>query len=184
MRDQNDEKRARHPIVIFLPLSFVRPLRIGAIALTLAVSQAFGNPAETWQNGYTGSDATGSHVLGYWQFKPGEPTADSSGRGHTLTLNGAVAVGEGRFDGALESFPGWPREDKRHAAIAAAPAALSPKGAFTIEMWIKPKTGAGRRPFTRLDRQEVCRAHRLPMAADHGRQRRRPANAGGARIWR
>jgi len=139
MRDQNDEKRARHLIVIFLPLSFVCPLRIGAIALTLAVSQAFGNPAETWQNGYTESDATGAHVLGYWQFKPGDPIADSSGHGHTLTLNGAVAAGGGRFDGALESFPGWPREDKRHAAIAATSAALSPKGAFSIEMWIKPK---------------------------------------------
>ncbi len=95
--------------------------------------------AETWQTGYAGQDATGPHVLGYWRFNPDAPLADSSGRGSALTLEGAVAASEGKRDGALESFPGWPVEDKRHAALAATKPALSPKGAFTIEMWIKPK---------------------------------------------
>jgi hypothetical protein len=95
--------------------------------------------AETWQTGYQGEDARRSHVLGYWQFKPEKPTADSSSRGHDLTLAGAKAVGEGKFDGALESFAGWPVIDKRHAAFVASSPALSPRGAFTVEMWIKPK---------------------------------------------
>lgn len=96
---------------------------------------------ESWQTGYSGSDASGPHVLGYWQFRPGAVTRDASGRGHELKLAGAVAAAQGRFDGALESFPGWPVADKRHAAVAAAEPALSPKGAFTLEMWIKPQAG-------------------------------------------
>ncbi|HEV7401994.1 MAG TPA: LamG-like jellyroll fold domain-containing protein [Chthoniobacteraceae bacterium] len=95
--------------------------------------------AETWQTGYTGTDAAGPQVLGYWKFEPTQATADSSGHGATLTLAGAVVATEGVRDGALESFPGFPVEDKRHAAFTASKPALSPKGAFTLEMWIKPK---------------------------------------------
>jgi hypothetical protein len=53
-----------------------------------------------------------------------------------LKLNGAVVNPKGRFGGALESFPGFPVQDKRHAALASVPPV---KGAFTLEMWIKPK---------------------------------------------
>jgi hypothetical protein len=101
---------------------------------------SFAGPlSETWQTGYKGDDLTGAHVLGCWQFQAGAETADSSGRGNTLKLAGAVATEQGKFGGALESFPGWPVEDKRHAALVDTKAALSPKGAFTVEMWIKPK---------------------------------------------
>src|SRR5262245_43309374 len=91
-----------------------------------------------WQTGYSGQDVKGAQVLGGWQFKPGAETEDSSGKGNHLKLVGALAAAQGKFDGGLESFPGWPVEDKRHAALADVKAALSPKGAFTIEMWIKP----------------------------------------------
>ncbi|HRH99380.1 MAG TPA: LamG domain-containing protein, partial [Prosthecobacter sp.] len=49
---------------------------------------------------------------------------------------GAVLNPKGRFGGALESFPGFPVQDKRHAALASVPPV---KGAFTMEMWIKAK---------------------------------------------
>ncbi len=94
--------------------------------------------SETWQSGYSGRDANGPHVLGYWQFKPSAVTNDSSAKGNHLTLAGAQAASQGKFDGALESFAGWPVADKRHAALASTKAALSPKGAFTAEMWLKP----------------------------------------------
>ncbi len=95
--------------------------------------------SETWQRGYTGDDAQGAHVLGYWKFAPDSPAADSSGKGHTLTFAGANVVTGGKWDGALESFPGAPVENKRHAAlIATKPPGLSPKGAFTAELWMKP----------------------------------------------
>jgi len=123
-----------------------------------AFSQA-GTPrlTETWSTGYTGRDANGPHVLGYWQFKPGAVTNDSSGKGHHLTLAGATAAAQGRFDGALESFPGWPVGDQRHAAFVAPKPALSPKGAFTVEMWIKPKPEltAGLQPVL-LDKKYVA----------------------------
>lgn len=82
---------------------------------------------ETWETGYANEDASGPHVLGYWRF---------DGESKDVTLHGAILNPKGRFGGALESFPGFPVEDKRHAAVVA----VKPvKGAFTLEMWIKPK---------------------------------------------
>ncbi len=82
---------------------------------------------ETWETGYLKEDASGPHVLGYWKF---------DGESHEVALHGAVLNPKGKFGGALESFPGFPIEDKRHAAVVA----VKPvKGAFTLEMWIKPK---------------------------------------------
>ncbi|MEO6785395.1 MAG: hypothetical protein ABI318_04610, partial [Chthoniobacteraceae bacterium] len=116
-----------------------RCLLTSVVALLIVIqAPAQTQLSETWQSGYTGADAQGPHVLGYWKFAQDAPTADSSGKGNTLTLEGARAVGEGKHDGALEPFPGAPVEDRRHAALAAAHPALSPKGAFTAEMWIKP----------------------------------------------
>ncbi|WP_461784011.1 LamG domain-containing protein [Prosthecobacter sp.] len=81
---------------------------------------------ETWETGYTKEDATGAHILGHWSFEKEDG----------LKLNGAVLNPKGRFGGGLESFPGFPVQDKRHAALVE----LKPiKGAFTLEMWIKPK---------------------------------------------
>lgn len=112
--------------------------RFAAAALLSTVAFAAAPLSESWQTGYTGKDASGSHVLGYWRFDAGAELADSSGKGHTLTLAGAKTIAAGKRGGALESFAGWPIEDKRHAAFAASKLALSPKGAFTIELWIKP----------------------------------------------
>jgi hypothetical protein len=81
---------------------------------------------ETWETGYTKEDATGTHILGHWSFEKEDG----------LKLNGAVLNAKGRFGSALESFPGFPVQDKRHAALVE----VKPvKGAFTMEMWIKAK---------------------------------------------
>lgn len=81
---------------------------------------------ETWETGYTKDDATGKHVLGHWSFEKEEG----------LKLQGAILNPKGRFGGGLESFPGFPIEDKWHGAVAE----VKPvKGAFTLEMWIRPK---------------------------------------------
>ena len=94
--------------------------------------------AESWQSSYSGADATGSHVIGFWRFQPGEELHDSSGHGHELTLAGGTLHASGKFDGALESAAGWPIRDQRHAALAQPAGELTPKGAFTAEMWIRP----------------------------------------------
>jgi hypothetical protein len=94
---------------------------------------------ETWEAGYTEADANGPHVLGYWKFDGDAALKDLSGKGNDLQLLGAKKGAEGKFGNALESFPGFPIQDRRHAALSGPKPALSPKGAFTLEMWIRPK---------------------------------------------
>lgn len=122
--------------------SIVRLLSRAAVMLLTALMWTGGAAAqlaEPWDQPYTGEDADGGHVLGYWRFEAGNETADSSGRGHVLTISGAEIHSEGKFGSCLESFPGWPVQDERHAATAAHHADLSPGGAFSLEMWIQAK---------------------------------------------
>jgi len=94
---------------------------------------------EPWETEYSGEDATGEQVVGLWSFNEGGPTKDVSGHGHDGALEEAKICPKGLFGGCLESFRGWPVEDKRHRMAVKSHPALSPKGAFTIEMWIRPK---------------------------------------------
>jgi len=102
-------------------------LRLSSLLLLFVSSWSHGALQETWETGYTKEDTTGPHVLGYWNF---------DGEVKDLTLQGAVVNARGKFGAALESFPGFPVEDKKHAAVTAV---KSPKRAFTLEMWIRPK---------------------------------------------
>ncbi len=94
--------------------------------------------AEPFRAEYAGEDATGEHVVALWQFNKPEPAVDASGNGHMLSLSGAEFVDGGRFGGALQSDRGWPVEDKAHQARVKNDPKLTPAGAFTIEMWLKP----------------------------------------------
>ncbi|MGI5816522.1 MAG: LamG-like jellyroll fold domain-containing protein [Armatimonadota bacterium] len=124
----------------------MRTLLVTLIVLTIACSLTMAQEeaaqvkiAEPFMTEYSGDDATGEHVVGLWQFNQPDPTADASGNGHTLTLQGAEFVDGGRFNGgALRSFRGHPVTDEPHRAFAANAPALSPSGAFTMEMWINP----------------------------------------------
>ncbi|MES2594254.1 MAG: LamG domain-containing protein [Verrucomicrobiota bacterium] len=113
---------------VVIPCLFLLPCFISAATLQ-----------ETWETGYAKADTSGPQVLGYWKFDAEAALKDSSGKGHDLTLHGTKSRDPGKFGGALESFPGFPIDDKKHAALTANKPALSPKGAFTLEMWIKPK---------------------------------------------
>ena len=94
---------------------------------------------EPWQSEYSGEAATGEHVIGLWTFDVGGELKDSSGHGHDLTLQGGKINPDGRHGACLESFCGWPIEDTVHRVQAKDHADLSPPGAFTLELWIKPK---------------------------------------------
>lgn len=94
---------------------------------------------EPWQSQYTQKNAVGKHVLGLWTFDGATPGADLSGNQQTASFNGTEIEPQGRFGAALRSFPGFPLEDKRHQAIVKDSPHLSPRGAFTLEMWIKPE---------------------------------------------
>ena len=113
---------------------------LSLLVCTLALAQApTPRLVEDWRHAYRGEDATGPHVIALWQFEPGAELKDASGKGHDLTLRGARSSAEGRFGGGLESFRGWPDKDESHCAVAANDRALSPTGAFTIELWLCPK---------------------------------------------
>ncbi len=97
------------------------------------------NLCQRWWQAYEGEDATGKHVLGLWGFNASAEMRDAAGKGHDLHLKGAVITPEGFFGQGLESFCGYPVVDKCHAAVAGHSPALTPKAAFSLELWLKPK---------------------------------------------
>ncbi len=113
---------------------------IALLALALLSSRPLSaQSTEPWQEAYAGGDATGPHVIAFWNFdEEGEVCPDASGRGHDGRLKGARRCATGRFAGGIQSFPGWPVEDAPHAVIVDNAPELSPMGAFTLEMWIRP----------------------------------------------
>lgn len=117
---------------------------IAVSALVLLSSASWAAPprvplCEPWGEEYQGQAATGQETIALWQFNVGAELEDASGHGHKLALVGAKARTGGRFGGGLETFCGWPVEDKPHRALAKNHPALSPKGPFTIDLWICPK---------------------------------------------
>ena len=118
---------------------------LGAIAIvaglfSVGVLTAGAEEKMPWQTLYAGEEATGEKVIGLWQFNPGAEAKDNSGNGHDLTLRGKSGYAAGGLFGAcLESFGSGAENDAPHGAFADNDPRLSPLGAFTIEMWIKPK---------------------------------------------
>ncbi|MCS7254365.1 MAG: LamG domain-containing protein [Armatimonadota bacterium] len=93
-----------------------------------------------WQRLYTGEEATGKSVIALWQFLPGQETRDNSGNGHDLKLRGQSRfVPNGLFGSCLETFPADRENDRPQGAVVKNHPNLSPIGAFTLELWIKPK---------------------------------------------
>ncbi len=110
-----------------------------AVVVVALCGPAFAQAAEPWQASYAGEDATGGHVIALWNFdEAGDSVLDASGNGHDGEMDGVVRRPDGRFGGCIESFPGWPVEDVRHAVRVKNAPSLSPEGAFTIEMWVCP----------------------------------------------
>lgn len=125
---------------------------------------------EPWQSEYSGDDATGSRVIALWHFNLGAELEDASGHGHKLALDGGAIAPGGRFGSCLESFRGWPDADKPHRARAAANPSLSPTGAFSIEMWIQPKSDLEGYPESFLiDKKYVAHADYQLILGDAGR---------------
>lgn len=122
--------RIQPSIVVFLG---------AALAAITADVWAQGPLAQPWQGAYSGANSNGPQVIGHWRFETNEVTKDSGPRGLVGKLDGAVAVEGGKFGGGIESFPGWPVEDKHHALVVTNHPALTPLGAFTAEMWLQAK---------------------------------------------
>ncbi len=121
-------------------------MRIALALFTLTWAAAAGSWAAEpvdlppWQKPYTGSEAAGPGVIAFWSFEPPSELKDASGHGHDLTLRGeSRVVAGGRFGSCLESFPADENKDKPQGALAKNDPRLTPAGAFTLELWFKPK---------------------------------------------
>ncbi|MCC6446280.1 MAG: LamG domain-containing protein [Armatimonadetes bacterium] len=139
-------------------------LPLAALCLHAAADGKEAVPA--WQKAYTGDDATGPEVIALWQFAPSQAGRDSSGRGHDLTLRGqARFLTEGPFGGCLESFPAGESGDRPQGAVAKYDPRLSPAGAFTLELWFKPKPEIARAgDFFLIDKKYYNYAKDIPEA--------------------
>lgn len=140
-------------------------LRSIGFAALLASATAHGAD-RSWEEEYQGPDATGDHVIALWQFSKEAPGKDRSGRGHTLNLRGrSRIVADGRFGACLECFSSGADNDVvAGAATKYKPVGLTPAGAFTIEMWIKPKPEFAKRKEARiLDKMYVSYKHKTAV---------------------
>ena len=121
-------------------MSMRRVLLAAAAGGWVMASQAQEPAPQRTPRMFTGADATGDHVIALWQFAPGRETADNSNNGHTLALRGASLFSpDGLFGACLESFPVGAGNDKAVGAMAKNHPSLTPEGAFTLELWLKPK---------------------------------------------
>lgn len=112
---------------------------IGFLGTPLAI-RANDGLASRWWEPVSEAEAKSPGVLGLWRFdSETEVGRDDSAQGNPGKLAGAKWHAEGRFGGALESFAGHPVIDERHAFLVPRAPVLSPSGAFTLEMWLRPK---------------------------------------------
>ncbi|NQU09607.1 LamG domain-containing protein, partial [bacterium] len=124
------------------------------MAIALTIAWAIGWPAEgatdqPWQKEYTGEQATGNRVVALWHFARGAEMVDATGKGHRLKIRGRSRIVDGgRFGSCLECFASGSGNDVKEGADTKRRADLAPAGAFTLEMWIKPKPEM-------LDREQV-----------------------------
>ena len=117
-----------------------------------------------WQKPYLGDEASAASVVTLWSFDGETPTEDASGNGHTLELRGTSRVVKGgRFGSCLECFAST--IDSRQGAMTAKHPALSPSGAFTLELWLKPKPALADRTLAfLLDNKYFHYQKALPQA--------------------
>lgn len=135
------------------------------VALVVFCSALMGKELP-WQRFYTGEEATGKHVVALWQFLPKQETRDNSGNGHDLTLRGQSRfVPEGLFGSCLETFPADRENNRPQGAVVKNHPDLSPIGAFTLELWIKPKPELNRSTIAfLLDKKYYHYPSELPQA--------------------
>lgn len=80
----------------------------------------------------------GPKTIALWQFDKGAETAEAHGARFKLTLRGKSRfVNEGKSGGGIECFAC--AEDKPEGVEVANSPALSPSGAFSVELWLRPK---------------------------------------------
>ena len=96
--------------------------------------------ASRWWQPYSGEEANGKQVLGFWHFESEtELASDSSANGLAGKLRGSKWSPAGKFAGCIEGGAGYPVADEPHGFRVPRSPVLAPGGAFSLEMWIRPK---------------------------------------------
>src|SRR5690606_14915868 len=123
----------------------IRPVLCALLSTLFGVSS---NPVQSaepasasrWWEPCAGTEFDGPEVLGFWRFDSVESVGERpASRRSVGKLAGAEWHPEGRFGGCLERAARHPVSDERHAFLVPRSPALSPAGAFTLEMWLRPK---------------------------------------------
>lgn len=130
--------------------------------------------ATPWESTYNGAEATGPQVLGLWKFDA-DDGSDATGRLPKGVLQNGKLVPAGKFGGALESFAGFPDDDRSHGFIVPNSPRLTPSGAFTLELWLKPKPEFSKRDWAVVVDKKYAGHDDYQLAfsaADAKRQRR------------
>jgi hypothetical protein len=89
-------------------------------------------------------------TIALWHLDSDAPTADDSGQGHILKVRSPQTqfIADGRKSGALQIGNG--KADKAQGVTTPDADTLTPKGAFTIEMWIQPDASLAQRKVAYL----------------------------------
>ena len=145
-----------------------------SLTLFATLSAQADDVATPWEQSYEGTNATGSHLLGLWKFDS-EDGVDSSGKNPNGEIRNGRLASDGKFRGAFESFAGYPEADQSHGFIVANSPRLSPGGAFTLELWIKPKPEFAQRDWSVLIDKKYAGHddYQLSIGAADGKQQRR-----------
>lgn len=118
-------------------------LRKVGITIAVSLGAVFGGMQEgqatawAWQQELTGESANAEGVIALWRFDKEAPGEDNSGNRHAIILRGTETqfVEDGKFGGGLKV-----EGDAQEAAggLVKKSPELTPEGAFSIEMWIRP----------------------------------------------
>lgn len=114
--------------------------RLAALGLVGFIVFALGSPPNLQAASQSSSKTSEPKVIAFWRFDSRAPTKDASGNGHDLKLQPTDSdfAKEGKSGGSLRVRLGREVTDTARGAVVEDHDALSPKGAFTIEMWMRP----------------------------------------------
>ncbi len=110
------------------------------LVLGFTLSAVADGKSSRWWEELPAETANNPATLGLWKFSTEATLSrDESTHQHKGTIKGASWNDSGKFGGSLEGSAGYPVEDKPHGLWVKPSPRLSPPGAFTLEMWIRPE---------------------------------------------
>lgn len=127
------------PILFSMLASLFRRFTEPLLLLCFLGSAVAGEKSSQWWVEIPDETAKNPSTLGFWRFATETTLSeDQSSHNHKGTIKGAKWSATGKFGGNIEGGAGYPVDDKPHGLWVKRSPVLSPSGAFTLEMWIRP----------------------------------------------